>query len=451
MVFNRFRIAIITRISLLLLCGLALIMLLIKVSLPFTTGLVFVLVVWQIIDLIRFVERTNRKLISFLESINYNDFTVTFNDKKPGSSFTALNNAFNNVMAEIRKSRADKEEHYNYLQTIVQHISIGIIVFIPSGKVVLTNEALFRMIGLTSLRNLKELKHINKDLPDSLQKLKGGEKTLVKLFLDNKVSQLSVFATVFKMHNEAYTLVSMQDISTELEEKEIESWQKLIRVLTHEIMNSITPISSLAQTVREIMLEEEPHQVALRPLEQDDVENIANALNTIQRRSQGLLNFVELYRNLTRIPRPNFRYVSVKELVLRVRQLMLPRFEKDNIRFHLLIDPEQMMLTIDPDLIEQVMINLLLNACDAVKDNEHPWIKLNALSNLNGRVSIEIKDNGSGITPDLLDKIFMPFFTSKRNGSGIGLSLSRQIMHLHKGTISVKSNPGHGATFTLIF
>ena len=273
----------------------------------------------------------------------------------------------------------------------------------------------------------------------------------MKLFLDDKVTQLSVFATEFKMQNESYTLVSLQDISSELEEKEIESWQKLIRVLTHEIMNSITPISSLAQTVREIMIYEAHDQITLRKLEQDDVDNIANALNTIQRRSQGLLNFVELYRNLTRIPRPNFRYVSVKELILRVRQLMLPRFENDNIMFHLLIDPEQLMLTIDPDLIEQVIINLLLNACDAVKEVEQSWIKLEALSNINGRVTIEIKDNGSGITPDLLDKIFMPFFTSKRDGSGIGLSLSRQIMHLHKGTISVKSNPGHGATFTLIF
>lgn len=450
MVFNRFRIAIITRVILLLISGFILILLL-NQFLPFTTGLFILLVTLQIIDLIRYVERTNRKLISFLDSINYNDFTVTFSDNNPGSSFLALNKAFNNVMTEFRKSRVEKEEHYNYLQTIVQHISIGIIVFLHSGKVVLTNEALLKMIGLNSLRNLKELKHVNKDLPDSLQKLKSGEKTLVKLFLDDKVSQLSIFATEFKMQNEAYTLVSIQDISSELEEKEIESWQKLIRVLTHEIMNSITPISSLAQTVREIMIEENQEQIALRPLEQDDVDNIANALNTIQRRSQGLLNFVELYRNLTRIPRPNFRYVSVKELVLRVRQLMLPRFEKDNIRFHLLIDPEQLMLTIDPDLIEQVMINLLLNACDAIKDIEQSWIKLEAILNNNGRVTIEIKDNGSGITPDLMDKIFMPFFTSKRDGSGIGLSLSRQIMHLHKGTISVKSNPGNGATFTLIF
>ena len=335
MVFNRFRIAIIIRISLLLMCGLALTLLLLNQSYPFTTGFIIILFVIQVIDLIKFVESTNRKLISFLESINYNDFTITFSDNKLGATFKDLYNAFNNVMAEFRRSRAEKEEHYNYLQTIVQHISIGIIVFIPTGKVVLTNDALFKLLGLTSLRFLNELRHVSKDLPETLQNLKGGEKTLVKLFLDDNVFQLSVFATEFKMHNEAYTLVSIQDISSELEEKEIESWQKLIRVLTHEIMNSITPISSLAQTVREIMLEEDRERAALRPLGQDDLDNIANALDTIQRRSQGLLNFVELYRNLTRIPRPNFRYVSVKELVLRVHQLMLPRFEKEGIQFHL--------------------------------------------------------------------------------------------------------------------
>ncbi|MDP4291336.1 MAG: ATP-binding protein, partial [Bacteroidota bacterium] len=245
MVFNRFRIAIITRISLLLVTGLVLTLLLLNFSLPFTTGLLVILEGWQIVSLIRVVERTNRKLISFLESINYNDFSIAFSDKKPDASLLALNNAFNNVMTEFRKSRIEKEENYNYLQTIVQHISIGIIVFTPSGKVVLTNDALFKLTGLTSLKSLKELKHVNKDLPESFEKLKSGEKILVKIFLDDKVFQLSVFATEFKMHNEAYTLLAIQDISSELEEKEIESWQKLIRVLTHEIMNSITPISSL--------------------------------------------------------------------------------------------------------------------------------------------------------------------------------------------------------------
>ncbi len=413
--------------------------------------LLIALIVGQVIGLINYAERTNKKLISFLESIKYNDFTTTFSDNKLGPSFKLLNQSFNNVMTEFRKSRSEKEEHYNYLQTIVQHISIGILVFTRNGKVQLTNNAFLRIMKIPSLRNLRELESINKDLPDTLLKLSGGDKTLIKLFLDDNISQLSILSTAFKMHGEEFTLVSLQDISSVLEEKEVESWQKLIRVLTHEIMNSITPISSLAQTVREIMLDESEHHTALRPLEQEDVDNISNALDTIQRRSQGLLNFVELYRNLTRIPRPNFRYFSLKDLVLRVRQLMIPRFEKDSISFHVVINPEDLMLTADPDLIEQVLINLILNACDAVKEIKNPEVNLEATATNNGRINIEIRDNGTGIKPDLLDKVFMPFFTSKRNGSGIGLSLSRQIMHLHKGTIHVKSIPGSSTSFMLSF
>ncbi|NWJ52292.1 MAG: ATP-binding protein [Bacteroidetes bacterium] len=449
--FNRFRFSTILRITLLLMNGGVLIFILINFNLPFTCTLLIALISGQIIDLINYVERTNKKLISFLESIKYNDFTTTFNDNNLGPSFKKLNLSFNNVMTEFRKSRTEKEEHFNYLQTIVQHISIGIIVFTHNGKVNLTNDAFLRIMKISSLRNLHELEQINKDLPDTLLKLTGGDKTLIKLFLDDNISQLSIYSTVFKMHGEEFILVSLQDISSVLEEKEVESWQKLIRVLTHEIMNSITPISSLAQTVREIMLEENEKLAALRPLEQEDLDNIANALDTIQRRSQGLLNFVELYRNLTRIPRPNFRYFSLKDLVIRVRQLMLSRFEKDHISFHVIINPEDLMLTADPDLIEQVLINLILNACDAVKENENPEVILSAASSNNSRITVEIRDNGTGIKPDLLDKIFMPFFTSKRNGSGIGLSLSRQIMHLHKGTIHVKSNPGHSTSFTLSF
>lgn len=449
--FNRFRFSTILRITLLLMNGGVFIFILINFNLPFTCTLLIALISGQIIDLINYVERTNKKLISFLESIKYNDFTTTFNDNNLGPSFKNLNHSFNNVMTEFRKSRTEKEEHFNYLQTIVQHISIGIIVFTHNGKVNLTNDAFLRIMKIPSLRNLHELEQINKDLPDTLLKLTGGDKTLIKLFLDDNISQLSIYSTVFKMHGEEFILVSLQDISSVLEEKEVESWQKLIRVLTHEIMNSITPISSLAQTVREIMLEENEKLAALRPLEQEDLDNIANALDTIQRRSQGLLNFVELYRNLTRIPRPNFRYFSLKDLVIRVRQLMLSRFEKDHISFHVIINPEDLMLTADPDLIEQVLINLILNACDAVKENENPEVILSAASSNNSRITVEIRDNGTGIKPDLLDKIFMPFFTSKRNGSGIGLSLSRQIMHLHKGTIHVKSNPGHSTSFTLSF
>jgi signal transduction histidine kinase len=271
--------------------------------------------------------------------------------------------------------------------------------------------------------------------------------------VDDNLMQLAVYATEFRMRGEEFVLVSFQNITSELDEKEIESWQNLIRVLTHEIMNSITPISSLAATVEDILFDDQPEsaQAKLKELDEDDIESVNEALVTIRNRSQGLLTFVENYRNLTRIPRPNFRYFAVKELFERAHVLLKPKMDKYGIVCTRKMFPEDLMITADPDLIDQVFINLLLNAIDAVKETENPLIEVVASLNEGDKVTIDFVDNGMGIKPDILDKIFMPFFTSKKEGSGIGLSLSRQIMHLHKGSITVKSKPGEGAIFRLNF
>lgn len=410
-----------------------------------------VLAIIQVAALIHYTERTNRKLTQFLESIRHSDFSTSFYDKDLGRSFEGLNRAFNEVIREFRKNRAEKEEHYNYLLTVVQHVSIGIIAFRKDGKVDIFNNAIKRLLKVNNLKHINDLAGVKASLPDALLKMRAGDKQLIKIVVDNELLQLSVYATEFRMRGEEFLLVSLQNISAELEENEIDSWQKLIRVLTHEIMNSITPISSLASTVREMLLDEKEENLNLKELDDDDIDSIEQALTTIQTRSQGLLNFVETYRNLTRIPRPNFRYFAVKELFERVHILLKPKMEKYSIICQPRVFPEDLMITADPDLIEQVFINLLLNAIHAVQENENPIITLTASPNNNGRVSIEFADNGYGIKPDILDKIFMPFFTSKKDGSGIGLSLSRQIMHLHKGTITVKSVPGEGSVFTLTF
>lgn len=411
------------------------------------------MVVVQISSLIYFVERTNRKLTHFLESIRHSDFSTSFSDRALGGTFEGLNRAFNEVIADFRKNRAEKEEHYNYLLTVVQHVNIGILAFKKDGKVDIFNNATKRLLKVNNIQYVQELKDIKPELPELLLEMKAGDRQLVKIVIDDNLVQLSVYATEFRMRGEEFVLVSLQNITTELDEKEIESWQNLIRVLTHEIMNSITPISSLASTVRDILLEEEEDdkEIRLRQLDEDDIENINEALVTIRNRSQGLLTFVENYRNLTRIPRPNFRYFAVKELFDRAHVLLKPKMEKYGIVCTPRMFPDDLMITADPDLIDQVFINLLLNAIDAVKDVENPQIEVVASINAGDRITIDFADNGQGIKPDILDKIFMPFFTSKKEGSGIGLSLSRQIMHLHKGSITVKSKPGEGAVFRLNF
>lgn len=451
MVFKSFRLQVIIRIILLVASVILLIFLMNNLGLTVSPIILGMLVVFQVFTLIMYVEQTNKKLTSFLNSIKHADFSSSFSEKGLGKSFEELNYAFNEVLDEFRKYRSEKEEHLNYLLTVIQHISIGMIAFREDGKIDQFNQAVTRLFKIKYFTNIRDLDGIEQGLSEKLLKLKAGDKILIKVFVDDELLQLAVHATQFKMRGQQFTLISFQNIHNELEEKEIESWQKLIRVLTHEIMNSITPISSLASTVRGILLDENDEEPArLNTLDDDDVESVQSALNTIEKRSQGLLNFVEIYRNLTRIPKPNFRYFLVTQLFENAEQLLGTKMTEQNIQYQYAITPETLMVTADPDLIDQVVINLLLNAIDAVKNTENPKIAMTA-SEVNGRVKIEVRDNGQGIKPDIMDKIFMPFFTSKKHGSGIGLSLSRQIMHLHKSNISVRSKLGEGTVFTLTF
>ncbi|HLO91007.1 MAG: sensor histidine kinase [Chloroflexota bacterium] len=453
MVFKKFRIWVTVRILLITL-NLFILLWLIQSSQHIITSFIAIaLLLIQIWSLIYFVERTNRKLTHFLESIRHSDFSTSFSDRSLGGTFEGLNRAFNEVISEFRKNRAEKEEHYNYLLTVVQHINIGILAFKKDGKVDIFNNATKRLLKINNIHYIQDLKSLKPELPEILLHMKAGDRQLIKLVVDDNLMQLAVYATEFRMRGEEFVLVSFQNITSELDEKEIESWQNLIRVLTHEIMNSITPISSLAATVEDILFDDQPEsaQAKLKELDEDDIESVNEALVTIRNRSQGLLTFVENYRNLTRIPRPNFRYFAVKELFERAHVLLKPKMDKYGIVCTRKMFPEDLMITADPDLIDQVFINLLLNAIDAVKETENPLIEVVASLNEGDKVTIDFVDNGMGIKPDILDKIFMPFFTSKKEGSGIGLSLSRQIMHLHKGSITVKSKPGEGAIFRLNF
>jgi len=451
MVFKRFRNIIILRIILLLLTILLLFFLVYSERYNITTLLAVILVIVEVILLIRFVERTNRKLSIFFQSVRHSDFSTSFSDPGLGKSFENLSTEFNKVIGEFKKYRAEKEEHFNYLQTIVQHVTIGILAYREDGKVDIFNNAVKRLLRIRNLRFIQDLSAINADLPNILLKMKPGDNQVMKIFIEEELLQLSLNATAFRLRGENYLLVSMQNITSELDEKEIESWQKLIRVLTHEITNSITPITSLASTVKDMLFDEKEGAAQMQPIDKEDVENIESAITTIQNRSQGLLNFVDIYRNLTRIPKPNFRYFKVSELFERSQQLLKPKMDKLGIKCYSRVFPPDMMITADPDLIDQVVINLMLNAIDAVNDMDNPAISILATLNNNNRVVIDFQDNGKGIQPDILDKIFMPFFTSKKHGSGIGLSLSRQIMRLHKGSITVKSRVGEGTVFSLTF
>ncbi|MBN2265393.1 MAG: ATP-binding protein [Candidatus Aminicenantes bacterium] len=445
MVYKKFRVAVYLRVAaLVVLIGLFFFVLW-RLDLPAAAVLIGLLIAGQVVGLFRTVDRTNRDLARFFDSVRFDDFSQTFRGKGPGGSFADLHGALARVIEAFRTARADKEEQALYLQTVVQHIGIGLLVFQSDGEVELVNNAARRLLKVGQLKSVRDLEGTHPALAEAFLRLKPQDRGLVKVEAGDDQFQLLLHAAEFKQRGRDLTLVSIQDIRSELEEREIEAWQKLIRVLTHEIMNSMTPISSLATTVEGLIEKSCP------AAEPEGLDDIRGALRTIQRRSEGLLHFVDGYRNLARISKPDLAFLPAADLFAQVSQLLRARLEECGVRLETASNPARLEVLADPDLLEQVLITLVLNACDAARGRPEPRIEMAASLDERGRPVVQVRDNGPGIAPENLDKIFVPFFSTKEGGSGIGLSLSRQIMRLHGGSISVSSKAGRETVFTLRF
>lgn len=448
--FRRFRVQVILRILLLSATIFGFFYFILYTQLYTTMLVTGFLILYQVFALIRCVEKTNQYLSRFFLAIKYGDFSQTFTGKELGGSFKELVTAFDEVMEKVRQTRSEKEEHYRYLQTIVRHVGIGLMAFKADGSVDLINTAAKRMLKVARLKNIQSLSSFSPSLLDTLFSLKAGEKALVKI--PDQDMELALHAAEFRLKDQLYILVSLQNIQSELQEKEMEAWQTLIRVLTHEIMNSMTPITSMAATIIDLLssIKEKNGE----NIDAETIIDIADALKTIHKRSLGLTDFVEAYRNLTLIPKPKFKIFPINELFSRIEKLMENKLTKKGIVFQWSVEPQSLELTADPGLIEQVLINLVLNAADAftgVKNSDSPRIQLTANLEDNGKIIIRVTDNGPGIVKEALSKVFIPFYSTKKKGSGIGLSLSRQIMKLHKGSITVQSEPDVKTVFTLKF
>ena len=451
MVYKAFRVNCIIRILFMASTFLLFFYLIFQTKLYATLFIIGAFIFYQIYALIHYVDKTNRYLTRFFQSIKNEDFSQSYKDIGLGPSFASLQASLTDVSNAFRKTRAEKEEHYRYLHTIVQHVGIGLIAFQPDGEVELINNAAKRLLKVPRLKNINSLEFLSRPLVDTLFHLKPREKALVKVENNNELLCLFLYATGFKLRGQKYSLVSIQNIHSELEEKEIEAWQKLIHVLTHEIVNSITPIASLASTINELIKESYKIEPSGEKINTEALTDIHHAAETIQKRSRGLLNFIDAYRNLTFIKKPNFQIVTVKELFDRAEKLMQTNIKNKDICFKVSIEPQNLELTADPELIEQVLINLLLNALQAVEEQKKAMIDLDAHLDVRGRIIIQVRDNGPGISEEYMEKIFIPFFSTKKGGSGIGLSLSRQIMRLHHGSIGVHSEPNVQTVFTLRF
>ncbi|MFC2167675.1 PAS domain-containing sensor histidine kinase [Acidobacteriota bacterium] len=451
MVYKRFRVNCVLRVIILAATLALFFFLLFKTNLHAALFILGMAILYQSYALIHYIEKTNRDLTRFFQSIKFSDFSQSFKDTTQGKSFTNLRTAFNDVLDAFRKARSEKEEHYRYMQTIVQHVGIGLIAFQTDGKVELINTAAKRLLGVAQMKNIKSLESWSAPLVEALFKLKPKEKAQIRVDDNNELLQLALYSTEFKLRDHTFKLVSIQNIYTELEEKEIDAWQKLIRVLTHEIMNSITPISSLASTINELIKDSAHLKFAQKTDDDETLTDICDAAQTIQKRSEGLLHFVDAYRSLTLIQKPNFQIFPIKELFNRAAKLIQINLKDKNIKLEIKIEPITLELAADPELIEQALINLLLNSLHAVEGRKNATIILQARLDARSRTIIQVKDNGSGISKDNIDKVFIPFYSTKEIGSGVGLSLSRQIMRLHNGTISVQSKPEVETTITLRF
>lgn len=417
----------------------------------FTPVIVGALIVYLVFLLIRFIDKTNRELTGFLESIRFSEFTRSVNLEGMGASFNELNNAFNEVINDFQKVRNEKEEHFFYLQTILQNIDVCIIAYRTDGTIELINKAAKKLFQVSGLRNIQGLSNLSPELVKVLFDIKPGQSELIKVQDNDDFLQLAIYATNFKINDKLITLVTIKDIQNVLEEQETEAWQKLIRVMTHEIMNSIAPISSLSATLSDNTSKLKMDEQGKVYFEEEEIEELKQALQTIQKRSNGLLHFVNTYRNLTKIPQPVFAKCNITDIVTSVCELLEEEIKAYSILLSVKVDPANIAITADGQLIEQVLINIIKNSIQALKGHINTQIKILGYYNKRGRPTIQVIDNGPGILPEVIDKVFIPFFTTKPNGSGIGLALSRQILKLHNGSITAQSIPDKETIFTLTF
>src|SRR5690606_17400623 len=446
--FKDFRARVLLRVIGLGLTIAAVVFMLSRPNMLFAGLLMLVVVFAQLAELFRFVSQTNRKLTRFLESVRYSDFISGFTaDNKLGRSFKDLNLAFNEVLEAFRKARSEKEEHWQYLNTVVQQVRTGILSYDLEGNVQLINANAKRFLGVQSLQNIEDLLELNPRLYKVIFDVEPGKSNLYK---GQNELHLTIQATELRIRGSTVKLITLQNIQPELQRQELDAWQNLTRVLRHEIMNSITPISSLTSTLRDVLQYDLVRKDGHYELKEEGADDLREGLSTIENRSKGLIKFIDAYREYTSLPQPAIKTVLLRSMIDNVVQFMRPELKRHNIKFEASCSSEYLTIQADQDMIEQVLINLVKNGIEAVAETPKPSIQLRGAYD-EMTVKTEVCDNGPGIIREALESIFVPFYTTKKSGSGIGLSLSRQIMQLHHGTLNVESEPGVRTVFTLRF
>lgn len=419
-------------------------------QLLFTQVLLVLLLVAQVAELIYFASKVNRELKRFFDALNYNDFSVSFNNKSLGGSFRELDESFVNIIEKVKTSKAQRESQSELLKLALDHLRLGIIIVDHHGGIMLINQAAQNMLSIPHFHSWEMLQKKKPAFSQVLGDFKFEGRKLIELDSGQGIREYYLDLDHISLMGTNYRLISFNDLKNEIEQKEIDAWHKLIRILAHEVMNSVTPVTSLSETVKDLLTDAEGKPLTSDQLTPETIDDIVLALNTIIRRSRGMLNFVDEYRKLTKLPAPNFEVFSIEELFDTVIHLMQAQANKKEVSLKKNLLHNRLALRADKKMVEQVLINLIGNALYAMESGTGDEIILSAKMESTAIV-ITVKDNGPGIKEDILHSIFIPFFSTRKNGSGIGLTLSKNIMQLHKGRIHVQSKENEGAVFELRF
>ncbi len=403
-----------------------------------------ILVILLVVELFYYIDRVNTDLSQFLISVLHDEYTLTFKEQGRGKSFRGLYKAMNDISLKLKTLSKEKETRNQYLFSLIEQVKVGIISYEPSGRVHLVNKAFNELLATPAIKAGSDLKESEPELFSILERVPTGERQLVRMKIQNEEKEFSIQSAGFRIEDQDFNLVSVQNIREELDERELEAWQKLIRVLTHEIMNSVTPITSLASSLYDIV---DARDTAIGSPQLK--EKLVSGLGAVRERSAGLIKFTTAYQDIAKIPAPVIKTVQTTELISRLQSLFAAEMKEGGIDFEISGKGSPGSFMADINLLEQVIINLIRNARDAVTMIDKPSICLTISSNEGRQVSIKVRDNGQGIPDDTLDRIFVPFFSTKESGTGIGLSLSRQIIIMHKGTLEVDTMPGK-TTFEIL-